>query len=125
MSQEWQLDIIRGFPQTWEVPTYVKGRLSADDFIFVNYPSDMNPNLYTVAVESSQTRDSIKYRSIGKLQSQLQLPNVYFSPYAKIMFLPVSDKLPSFYSKLVRGGTYHIPKVSRNGEYQINVHGIH
>jgi hypothetical protein len=113
-----QLDI------TWtntffELPKNVPGRLQADDFVNFIWPRTLSPNDYTVVVESLDTAGPT-FRSIGKLNKQVELPHVIFPARGRIGVVPNVATKPEFVSMLVRGGMYIIPDTKgRNGIYRL------
>lgn len=128
-----QNDILLSQPTFYQIPRNVPGRTLTTDFLTVLMPDRFPASRYQVVVETLMKTDGPHpyWRSIGRLNSwgvkndavKLEIPHVHFSPYAKIAILPDSDSLPAFYGQLVRGGTYHIPKVPSNGSYQMTQFG--
>lgn len=120
-----QLDIVWTNPQWFTLPRHLPGRLSATDFVFFRWCGDLNPADYTVVVESLDTAGP-RFRSIGQLRREVELPHVMFDWHAQIGVVPNRPSLPSFEAELVRGSTYVIPSThGRNGRFQMERHGVH
>lgn len=118
-----QLDIIATTPDTFTVPRFVPGRLTAQDFINFRWPSSMNPSRYTVVVEVLDTAGA-PYRGISKLMKSVELPHVKYGWHMRLGLVPDSDSLPVFEAELGRGSTYIIPETyGQNGRFQMERHG--
>lgn len=92
-----------------EIPKYMPMRLNTDDFVFFTWPQHLNPQNFMVVMSVNSTAGSL-YRSIGPLKKQVELPYNKFDAYAVIGVIPKSDpRLPSFWQRLNRASTYHIP----------------
>lgn len=125
-----QLDVPLAGAKFGVLPKYLPARVNVDDFVFFSWPSNMNPNDYVVAVDTIDTSDPrSSVRTIGPLQSNVELPFVIFGAYAKIYVFPKNDmRKPTFYSRLNRGSTYHIQDVSGSHQpgqkHQMTRHGM-
>ncbi len=125
MAHVRQLDMHRHHPDFYTIPKYLPGRLEADDFIFFKFPNSLNPQRYTVVIEGLDMSDNNPNRSIGKLNSALEVPQVKLGWHARLGVIPDSEQLPSFESELYRGSTYIIPDTGRmNGVFRMEQHGI-
>jgi len=129
-QKRWQLDIPFSNGKFYDLPKFLPGRVNVDDFVFFDYPSGMNPDEYTVAVDSLDTTNpNMTTRTIGPLQRNVELPHVQYDAYAVIYVIPKRDKrLPTYYARLNRGSTYvilEVPKISPIGtKYEMRRHGI-
>jgi hypothetical protein len=119
-----QLDIIAHNPQFGTLPAWLPGRTTAEDFVYFHWPPNINPLGYTVVVESIDNAGGT-YRSIGKLDKQVKLPAVKLAPHSLLGVLPLFGNQPAFYSELIKGGTYVLPHVTRNGRYKMEAHGVY
>ena len=118
-----QLDIIATTPDTFTVPRYVKGRLTAQDFIYFRWPSGFDPSRYTVVVEVLDTAGA-PYRGISKLMKSVELPHVMYGWHMRVGVVPDNDSLPAFEGELGRGSTYIIPSThGQNGRFLMDRHG--
>ena len=95
----------------------------ADDFVYFRF-SNLDPSKYQVLVQSMSTSGTL-WRNIGDLHTEVHLPFVHFSPYARIAVVPKDDpRLPRFSSHLVRGATYVVPDVGKRiGEFEMERYG--
>lgn len=117
-----QLDMPLNHHHFRNVPRTAVGRLGGQDFVHFKYPCGINPERYTVVVESLDV-SGCRFRSISKLCPNVELPHVKFDPHGRIGVLPDSPYLPSFEAEIVRGGTYIIPSVKGTGVFQMEQHG--
>lgn len=108
-----QFDKTRNFGYWVSVPTEVKGRINADDYVFMNWDSNVPVGMYHVIVESASNADpneSNRFRRIGRLEKYVELPDVHFSKgfgsHSRILILPDTEGLPSYIGDLHRGSTY-------------------
>lgn len=114
-DRQYDISKVHNFHVT--LPLAIPYRLSAEDYVFFNYPSNFPAQLYSVVVESASNASPNpldRFRSIGDLQYKVELPNVYFSKgfgsHASILVLPKvkSPLLKPYIGDLVRGSTYTI-----------------
>jgi hypothetical protein len=112
------------------LPKYLPGRVNVDDFIFFDYPHDMNPDDYMVALTSIDTSDPrTVIRTIGTFRRDVELPHVALDAYASVYVIPKSNPtLPTYFARLNRGSTYTViesPRPSPFGtKYEMRRHGI-
>jgi hypothetical protein len=109
-----QLDIPATRSDWFNIPSYVPMRLTAVDFIYFNWPKDVDANRYTVVIESLDTAGPT-FRGIGKLDSKIQLPHVQLGWHIMVGLIPDSKNLPVFESNLIRASTYIVPPKSQWG----------
>jgi hypothetical protein len=108
-----QLDIPLAGGQFANIPKNVAGRVNVDDFVFFHWPPAMNARDYTVVLETNDTSGPNHYRTVGLLQTNVELPFVQFDAYGRILVIPTHNaNLPRFFARLNRGSTYVIPDVS-------------
>jgi len=121
-----QADITLAGNKFISIPRETPGRLNTDDFVFFNWPSTVNPNEYTVVVESMDTAGA-QYRKVAPLSKQINLPFVQFDAHALIGVIPNHDeRKPQFWARLNRGSTYQLPTVPRgaSGKFTMQLHGV-
>ncbi|HSA76076.1 MAG TPA: hypothetical protein VLE02_00905 [Nitrosarchaeum sp.] len=123
MSYEQQ-DMIWSTAGFYSVPRNTPGRINGDDFIFFYWPANINPARYTVVIESLDTAGPT-YKGIGKLMRSVEIPHVKLGAHVIVGVIPDSESLPTFQGELIRGSTYIIPNVTKNGTYQLQRHGMH
>ncbi len=96
------------------IPTDVMGRLTADDYIFFTWDSDLlsfNPAQYDVAIESdSGTFVNVTGppNGVGHLDSAVQLPALRYSSGTLVVVIPKQLGGPRFVGTLQRGKTYRL-----------------
>jgi|688.fasta_scaffold06067_13 hypothetical protein len=117
-----QLDIPATNSKWFVLPRNLPMRLNGQDFVNFIWFKNIDPSRYTIVVESLDTAGP-PFRGISKLQKRVELPLVQFGWDAKIGVIPDVDTLPSFEAKLVRGSTYLIPDVRKNGIYMMDRFG--
>jgi len=118
-----QLDISATRRDWYILPRYLPMRLNGEDFVNFIWFGNIDPSRYTIVVEALDTAGPT-YRSISKLQKQVELPLVQYGWDAKIGVIPDSPALPSFESKLSRGCTYLLPDVTgKNGIFEMDKFG--
>lgn len=115
-----QLDVSLFNTFTIEAPR--SAVLTPENFIFFHIPTNVDPKRYTVVVESLDNSGP-RFRSIGLLAKSVQLPLVRFGTYPKLALVPDSANLPRFNATLIRGSTYVVPAVNRNGDYSMERYG--
>lgn len=115
-----QLDISLYNTFTLEAPR--SSVLNRDNFIYFHIPTNLDPKRYKVVVESLDNSGP-RFRSIGSLADVVALPLVRFGTYPKLAIVPDSASLPRFSATLIRGSTYFIPMVKKNGDYYMERHG--
>ena len=135
MDRQYDISKVHNFHVT--LPHAVPYRLSAEDYIFFNYPPNFPVEKYTVVVESASNASgnpSDRFRSIGMLDRKVELPNVYFSKgfgsHSKVGVLPNYEGMPSYIGNLIRGSTYTIdptnPRLaSVSGHLELNRTGVY
>jgi hypothetical protein len=65
-----------------------------------------------VVVETNDVSGPHQFRTIGPLQTNVELPHVHFDAYGRIGVVPTHDgNLPSFVARLSRGSSYRLPDV--------------
>ncbi len=116
-----QLDLPLSGGKFYSIPKHIPGRVNVDDFVFFNYPSNVNPSDYEVVITTLDTsQPSSHLRRIGPLRTNVELPHVHFDAYASIYVMPKSDPTKhTWYARLNRGSTYTLPAVSG-----IHRHGV-
>lgn len=120
-----QLDILATRADWFTLPRHLPMRLNGEDFVFFNWPSDLDFTRYTVAVEVLDTSGP-PYRGIGKLQKSVELPHVQYGWHPRIGVLPDDESLPAFEAEMIRGSTYEIPSTNgQNGRIQMSRFGMH
>lgn len=119
-----QLDIIATTPFTFTVPRYVKGRLTAADFMYFKWPKSLDRRRYVIAVETNDTAGP-QFRTISGLMGSVELPHVQYPWHGRVGVIPDNPNLPAFEAETSRGGTYIIPEVPQgmNGVFQMERHG--
>jgi len=118
-----QLDILATRPDWFTIPRTEFMRINAEDMVFFEWPSGFPYHRYTVVVEVLDTAGPT-YRSISKLNKQVELPHVQYDWHARLGVVPDSPQLPLFEAELNRGSTYSIPDVRKNGTFQMIAHGM-
>jgi hypothetical protein len=113
-----QCDIRKYNGKFTEVPRNVPGRLGYDDFISFIYPKSLDATKYDVALESLDVAGP-RYRLIGKLQTNMQIPSVWFGWNAKVLVLPKDEKDASFVSELRGGAEYILQDPKKPGMYKM------
>lgn len=129
-DKPWQLDHPYGNTSFFEIPSHVTMRNTAENYVFFEWPENIDPTKYQVVIQSLDTAGPT-YRSIGMLsfnrnarQSYLRMPDVYFGWHDRIGVIPSTDvRLPSFIAEIGRGSTYTIPYVTKPGRYEMRRHG--
>lgn len=120
-----QLDIPYSGPNFFTLPSNLPGRLNTDDLIFFRWQTNISPLEYDVIITSNDTAGP-PFRSLGTLNNQIQLPQVYLDADALVGVVPKFDRSrPSFWGRLNRASTYSIPLVrSGPGKYNLERHGV-
>jgi hypothetical protein len=129
-----QFDKTRNFGQWVSVPTHVRGRINADDYVYINWDSSIPVDRYQVIVESASNAEpdmSSRFRRIGKLNKFVELPDVHFSQgfgsHSKILILPDQENFPCFIGDLHRGSTYYMNPngvTSQSGHIRLERSGV-
>lgn len=103
-----QFDIPLSTQFHFSIPTDVKGRLTQEDYVFFNYPNDVDPTRYTVVIDTFGGDP----RQVGRLSEKVRLPHVHIPYDAFIMVLPDDISLPKFIGTAIRGRRYTLSKDS-------------
>lgn len=115
-----QLDIPASLSDFYILPKFLPGRLGALDFIHFHWPASLDPTRYTVVVQTLDNSSDSNYRSISKLNADVQLPFVQYDLHTPIGVIPDTHLLPAFSSDLRRGASYIIPDTKgQNGTFQM------
>jgi hypothetical protein len=97
----------------YSLPKHLPGRVNVDDFVFFHYPASMNPDDFSVVVDTLDTSGPTHLRKIGPLRPNVELPFVHYDAYASIYVIPNNDpRKHTYYSRLSRGSTYYIPEIN-------------
>lgn len=117
-----QMDISATFNHWLTIPRYLPTRLGALNFINFSWDSTLDPSKYDVVLESLDISGPT-FRKISPLQARVELPMVQLDWNAIVGVVPRSNNLPSYFSKLSRGNTYHINTQYGQGRFPMQKFG--
>ena len=97
-----QFDIPLTTQYHFVIPSDVKGRITTEDFVFFEYPNEIDPTRYTVVLDTFGGDQ----REVAPLSKKVKLPHVHIPYEAFILILPDDVSLPKFIGTAVRGNRY-------------------
>uniref|UniRef100_A0A6C0JTJ9 Uncharacterized protein n=1 Tax=viral metagenome TaxID=1070528 RepID=A0A6C0JTJ9_9ZZZZ len=104
MIKNRQFDIPLTPQHVYSIPTTVKGRLTAEDYIYFQTDGTVDLPNYTMAVQTYQG----DIRNVGVISDKILLPHVRFPDSSMFLLLTTSQFKPKFMGTLERGKTYFV-----------------
>jgi hypothetical protein len=104
-----------------DLPNNIKGKLTANDFLYFNWDSSFEflKKNYQVVLETLSYQDQDLFRSIGALEKKVKLPLTIFANDALVLLLPNNPSYPVYIGTLVRGKTYFISPTRKYKNYYL------
>ena len=108
---ERQFDIPLSNQLFFVLPNDVKGKLSADDFVYFNYDEfNIHPHNYDIAVQS-YSGQVLKFTQLGR---RVQLPHVLYAQDTTLYVVPKTNRqLPTYIGTLKRGHSYTLNPIDK------------